>query len=158
MERVTISMSDEFAAELAVFMATNNYDNRSEAVRDLARQGLRQARSGDSAAGECVATLSYVFNHHTRELAKRLTDTHHAHHDLHVATMHVHLDHENCLELAVLRGATSAVRAFSKTVIAERGVTHGQINFIPARIETNAQPHHHAENGHHDHLHMHPMG
>ena len=159
MERVTISMSDEFAAELVVFMATNNYENRSEAVRDLARRGLRQARAGDSAAGECVATLSYVFNHHTRELAKRLTDTHLAHHDLHVATMHVHLDHENCLELAVLRGATSAVRAFSTAVIAERGVTHGQVNFIPARIEADAHPHR-AEGGRHDHMHMHmhPMG
>jgi CopG family nickel-responsive transcriptional regulator len=122
MERLTISMSDEFASELALFMATNHYDNRSEAVRDLARRGLRQARLHDGVTGECVATLSYVFDHHTRELAKRLTDTHHAHHELQVATMHVHLDHQSCLELAVLRGDASAVREFSKAVIAERGV------------------------------------
>lgn len=163
MERLTISMSDEFASELAVFMATNHYDNRSEAVRDLARLGLRQARLHDGVTGECVATLSYVFDHHTRELAKRLTDTHHAHHELQVATMHVHLDHQNCLELAVLRGNSSAVREFSKAVIAERGVTHGQINFIPVMIETEAHPHHVAGSAHHveghaldHHLHIHP--
>jgi CopG family transcriptional regulator, nickel-responsive regulator len=163
MERLTISMSDEFASELAVFMATNHYDNRSEAVRDLARQGLRQAHLYNGAAGECVATLSYVFNHHTRELAKRLTDAHHAHHELQVATMHVHLDHQNCLELAVLRGDSSAVREFSKAVIAERGVTHGQVSFIPVMIETEAHPHHVAGNAHHveghaldHHLHIHP--
>jgi CopG family nickel-responsive transcriptional regulator len=163
MERLTISMSDEFASELAVFMATNHYDNRSEAVRDLARLGLRQARLHDGVTGECVATLSYVFDHHTRELAKRLTDTHHAHHELQVATMHVHLDHQNCLELAVLRGDSSAVREFSKAVIAERGVTHGQINFIPVMIETEAHPHHVAGNAPHveghaldHHLHIHP--
>ena len=163
MERLTISMSDEFASELAVFMATNHYDNRSEAVRDLARQGLRQAHLYNGVAGECVATLSYVFNHHTRELAKRLTDTHHAHHELQVATMHVHLDHQNCLELAVLRGDSSAVREFSKAVIAERGVTHGQVSFIPVMIETEAHPHHVAGNAHHveghaldHHLHIHP--
>ena len=163
MERLTISMSDEFASELAVFMATNHYDNRSEAVRDLARQGLRQAHLYNGVAGECVATLSYVFNHHTRELAKRLTDAHHAHHELQVATMHVHLDHQNCLELAVLRGDSSAVREFSKAVIAERGVTHGQVSFIPVMIETEAHPHHVAGNAHHveghaldHHLHIHP--
>jgi CopG family nickel-responsive transcriptional regulator len=155
MERVTISMSDEFAAELAIFMAANHYDNRSEAVRDLARRGLRQTQLEDGAAGDCVATLSYVFNHHTRELAKRLTDAHHAHHELQVATLHVHLDHENCLELAVLRGDVSTVRAFSKSVIAERGVTHGQVNVIPVQTETKAHAHHPAGDAH-AHLHTHP--
>jgi CopG family transcriptional regulator, nickel-responsive regulator len=156
MERLTISMSDEFAAELALFMATNHYDNRSEAVRDLARQGLRQAHLYNGVAGECVATLSYVFNHHTRELAKRLTDAHHAHHELQVATMHVHLDHQNCLELAVLRGDASAVREFSKAMIAERGVTHGQVSFIPVMIETEAHSHHVEGHAPDHHLHIHP--
>ncbi len=155
MERLTISMSDEFAAELAVFMATNHYENRSEAVRDLARQGLRQAHLYNRVAGECVATLSYVFNHHTRELAKRLTDTHHAHHELQVATMHVHLDHQSCLELAVLRGDASAVREFSSAVIAERGVTHGQVSLIPVMIETDAHRHSEGHTPEH-HLHIHP--
>jgi len=151
MERVTISMSDEFATELAVFMAANHYDNRSEAVRDLARQGLRQANLLEGSAGECIATLSYVFNHNTRELAKRLTGAHHAHHELQVATLHVHLDHENCLELAVLRGETQQVRDFARTVIAERGVTHGQVSLIPVVTATEAHQHHRA-----GHRHTHP--
>jgi CopG family nickel-responsive transcriptional regulator len=155
MERVTISMSDEFASDLAAFMAQHHYDNRSEAVRDLARRGLRQAKLQDGAAGECIATLSYVFNHHTRELAKRLTDAHHAHHELQVATLHVHLDHENCLELAVLRGDAASVRDFSAAVIAERGVTHGQVNVIPVDLATEA--HRHDGDGHAaQHLHTHP--
>jgi CopG family transcriptional regulator, nickel-responsive regulator len=141
MERVTISLSDEFANELATFMADSHYDNRSEAIRDLARLGLKQAKLDTGIAGDCIATLSYVFNHHTRELAKRLTDTHHAHHELQVATMHVHLDHENCLELAVLRGDAAVVRAFSSAVIAERGVTHGQMTLIPAKLQVEAHAH-----------------
>jgi CopG family nickel-responsive transcriptional regulator len=118
MERVTISMSDELAAELGEFMATYRYDNRSEALRDLARLGLERARIDHRVTGQCFATLAYVFNHHTRELAARLTEKHHAHHELHVATLHVHLDHENCLEVAVLRGEAAATREFSKAVIA----------------------------------------
>ncbi len=153
MERVTISMSDEFAAELAVFMADNHYDNRSEAVRDLARRGLSQANLHAGVNGECVAALSYVFNHHTRELARRLTDAHHHRHELQVATMHVHLDHESCLELAVLRGDAVEVSDFCKSVVAERGVVHDQVNFIPVTMETMARRH---QGEARDHLHLHP--
>ncbi len=152
MERVTISMSDEFAAELAAFMADNHYQNRSEALRDLARLGLKRAGLDSGLGGDCIATLSYVFNHHTRELAKRLTDAHHDHHGLQVATMHVHLDHERCLEVAVLRGDASDVREFSKTVIAERGVKHGQVSFVPVAEGEEA----HAHAGYHPHPHKHP--
>lgn len=160
MERVTISMPDEFAAELTAFMTSNHYDNRSEAVRDLARLGLQRAQLDRSDAGRCVATLSYVFNHHTRELSKRLTGAHHGHHDLQIATMHVHLDHDNCLEVAILQGETAAIREFAKTVIAERGVKHGQVTVIPAMIQSEA--HAHGPKGHrphaHPHLHAHPKG
>ena len=148
-------MSDELAAELAAFMASYRYENRSEAVRDLARLGLKRARIDHSMTGQCFATLSYVFNHHTRELATRLTEKHHAHHELHVATMHVHLDHENCLEVAVLRGEAAAAREFAKAVIAERGVKHGQVSFVPITVETSA--HSHFGGGHgHSHAHSHP--
>lgn len=154
MERVTISMSDEFAAELADYMEAYRYENRSEAVRDLARLGLKQAKIDHALAGQCVATLSYVFNHHTRELPKRLTDAHHDHHDLHVATTHIHLDHENCLEVAILRGDASEVREFCKAVIAERGVIHGQVSFVP--ITVSAETHGHGAGHDHAHLHTHP--
>ena len=155
MERVTISMSDEFAAEFSAFMDSAGYANRSEALRDLARIGLQHARLTAKSESECFATLSYVFNHHTRELSKRLTASHHDHHHLHVATMHVHLDHENCLEVAVLRGKAGVVRDFANGVIAERGVTHGQVSFIPVTLET--QTHRHGDDANAgNHLHAHP--
>jgi CopG family nickel-responsive transcriptional regulator len=152
-ERITISVSDEFATELAEFMASERYDNRSEAVRDLARLGLNRARIDHSISGDCVATLSYVFSHHTRELARRLMDAHHEHHGHQVATMHVHLDHDSCLEVAVLRGDAAEVREFAKTIIAERGVTHGQVSFVPVSIDATAHPHGGAS---HRHSHIHP--
>jgi CopG family transcriptional regulator, nickel-responsive regulator len=141
MERVTISVSDQFAAELGAFMRERGYENRSEALRDLARLGLERARREARAEGSCVATLSYVFDHHTRSLASRLTESHHAQHDLHVATMHVHLDHDACLEVAVLRGEAATVREFADAVIAERGVKHGQVNFIPMKHDARAHRH-----------------
>ncbi len=154
MERITISVSDEFAAELAAFMEREQYDNRSEAVRDMARLGLQtRALRDPDIAGECIATLSYVFDHRTRELAKRLTDAQHAHHDLHVATLHVHLDHDTCLEVAVLRGDAASVKDFARAVIAERGVVHGQIDFVPVTLDMAAHAHGRVS---HPHAHAHP--
>jgi len=155
MERVTISMSEDFAEELQGFMAAKGYDNRSEAIRDLARRGLEKSRMESGGDGDCLAALVYVFNHHTRELAKRLTQAHHRQHDIEIATMHIHLDHENCVEVAVLRGEVAHVREFANSVIAERGVQHGQVSFIP--IEVDAAQHGHGDHGHpHRHEHLRP--
>ncbi len=159
MERITISVSHEFAAELAAFMATNHYENRSEALRDLARRGLDRANVEEGSAGDCVVALSYVYNHHTRELSRRLTEQHHAHHDIEVATMHVHLDHDSCLEVAILRGWLPVVREVANAIIAERGVTHGQVHYVPVVIDSAAHghgPHRHGHSHPHTHTHTHP--
>jgi nickel-responsive transcriptional regulator NikR len=110
MERITISLDAELAAEFDRLIAERGYKNRSEAVRDLLRAHLEQARRQRGEASHCVASLSYVYNHHERDLAERLTALQHGQHDLTVATLHAHLDHENCLESVILRGPTAAVR------------------------------------------------
>jgi CopG family nickel-responsive transcriptional regulator len=157
MQRVTISMADGLADELDIFMRDNGYENRSEAVRDLARAGLDRARSQSAGSGQCLASLLYVFDHGVREIPKRLTQAYHAHHELSVATLHVHLDHDNCLEVAVLRGDSAAVRDFARGVIAERGVRHGQVTFIPVDIEEAGHRHGNAEPAL-PHTHVYPKG
>lgn len=144
MQRITISIDEELAGAFDALIQQRGYQNRSEAVRDLLREHLEAARhiqSGAGEAGHCVANLSYVYNHHARDLAERLTALQHAHHDLTVTTMHVHLDHESCLESVILRGATGAVRAFADSLAAERGVRHGQINVISVEVASSAHAH-----------------
>ncbi len=136
MERITVSLDTELAAEFDQLIAARGYKNRSEAVRDLLRSHLEAARQSEGTADHCVANLSYVYNHHERDLAERLTALQHGQHDLTVATMHAHLDHENCLESVILRGATPAVRAFADALMAERGVRHGQVNLIAVEIDS----------------------
>jgi nickel-responsive transcriptional regulator NikR len=102
-------------------MNTRGYDNRSEAIRDLARAGLQQAAMEVGGAHPCVAALVYVYDHGERELPKRLTRDFHQHHDLAQTTLHVHLDQESCMEVTVLKGRGSDVQRFADHVIAERG-------------------------------------
>lgn len=130
MERFTISLDDRLAHQFDAWIAERAYGNRSEAVRDLLRAELGRSALESVAGTHCVACLSYVFNHHERDLAERLTALQHAHHDLTASTMHVHLDHDHCLETVILRGPADRVMRFSDVICAERGVHHGKLNLI----------------------------
>ena len=151
MQRITITIDDDLLAAVDTLMARRGYASRSETFRDILRDMMDRQSAGDPKA-DCIATLSYVFDHATRDLASRLTHAHHEHHDLSVASMHVHLDHESCLEVSVLRGATGSVTAFADTLSTQRGVRHGHLHLIPVRF--SAADHKHGERSTaHTHLH-----
>lgn len=153
MQRFTISLDDALASEFDRLIAERGYGNRSEAVRDLLRGQLDRQRETADPTTACVACLSYVYNHHERDLGERLTAMHHAHHDLTLSSTHVHLDHEHCLETVLLRGPAVQVRALADAVCAERGVHHGHLNLI------SVQPHDHHQHGDDAgaHVHLKPM-
>jgi CopG family transcriptional regulator, nickel-responsive regulator len=147
MQRVTITVDDDLTAELDRFMAARSYANRSEAIRDLARSGLQQAATEVASARQCVAALVYMYDHETRELPQRLARDFHERHDLAQTTLHVHLDHDNCLEITVLKGRGSDVQQFADHIIAERGVRHGHVVYLPAdAAHTHGRGHGHTHN------------
>ena len=149
MERFTISLDESLAQEFDALIRARGYANRSEAVRDMLRRELENDRLAREDAPHCVASLSYVYNHHERRLAERLTDLQHHAHDLVVSSMHVHLDHDNCLETLFLRGHTEEVRGIAEKISAERGVRHAALNLVP--VDTEAVLHH----VHHVHIRPH---
>jgi CopG family nickel-responsive transcriptional regulator len=130
MDRFTISLGEELASAFDELIKQRGYTTRSEAVRDILRDLLQKRDQTHDGNGLCVASLSYIYNHHERQLSERLANLQHEHHDLTVATMHVHLDHEQCLETAALKGPAKTVRHFAEKIIAERGVRHGQLNLV----------------------------
>jgi len=103
----------------------------------------RSSAAGSSRPTNCarVATLSYIYDHAARELPKRLTQDFHTHPGLAQATLHVHLDQDSCLEVTVPKGNSGEVKAFADHVIAERGVRHGHIAYMPADVRSH--PHRH---------------
>jgi CopG family nickel-responsive transcriptional regulator len=141
MQRVTITLDDDLMSELDRVIAMKGYQNRSEAIRDLARAGIREAIIDAGGSKNCVAALVYVYDHTARELSKRLVRSFHDHHDLSLATMHIHLDHDNCMEVTVLKGDSREVRHTAEHVIAERGVRHGRLIMIPVEMETQRHSH-----------------
>lgn len=129
MQRVTISLDDDVAAALDDLVERRGYASRSAAVREL----VRAAASREAATGpgrSCLGVLSYVFDHERRELQHRLTHAHHDHHVLNLSTLHLHLDHDTCLEVSVLRGPAGEIRDLAARVSAERGVRLGDLRLI----------------------------
>ena len=113
MQRITITVDDALLDQFDAYMKRHGYVNRSEAFRDLARHQLSSEHIEQDKSGDCIGCFSYVYNHNERQLARRLIEAQHHHHDLSLSTLHVHLDHDNCMEAVVVRGATAAVRLFA---------------------------------------------
>jgi CopG family nickel-responsive transcriptional regulator len=145
MDRFTISLDEKLADAFDSLIKERGYATRSEAVRDILRSHLQQSAEKRSSKGPCVANLSYVYNHHERDLSERLTSIQHAHHDLTVSTMHAHLDHDQCIETVMLKGPVKRVREFADEIIAERGVRHGVLNLVNVEISA---PHSHDGSSH----------
>lgn len=141
MARITIVLDDELLEEVDRLSRRRGYQNRSEAIRDLVRGGLGQIAETEDGDHACVAALVYAYNHGERELAKRLVKTFHDHHDLAVSALHVHLDHDTCLEVSVLRGKVGEVNHLAEHIIAERGVRHGQVVIFPAGEKQESHSH-----------------
>ncbi len=139
MQRLTFSVDDDLAEAFEGWAKSQGYANRSEAFRDLLRAKLGEQQLSQQPKGPCVATLSFVYDHHARQLAMRLADMQHEHHELTVSSMHAHLDHHQCIETLILRGQADAVRALAQQLMAQPGVTHGALHVVP--IADHGHPH-----------------
>lgn len=155
MDRFTVSLDETLLAQFDDYIHRRGYDNRSEAVRDVLRQVLENERLADTDSGQCIACLSYIYNHNERELSRRLVQASHAHHDLTHSTLHLHLDHENCMEVSILQGATASVRRFADAIMAETGVRHGALNAVPVEVKVTDSHHHHDDGDGQSHPHVH---
>src|ERR1700722_6409759 len=126
--RVSISLEDALLQSFDRHIAAKGYATRSEAIRDLIRDCL-VAEQAKNRQGEQVAIVTMVYDHHARELAAKLLDKQHHHHNLIVSTLHIHLGAHHCLEVSVLRGSGKEVVHLGDELLATKGVLHGDITF-----------------------------
>jgi CopG family nickel-responsive transcriptional regulator len=126
--RFGVSLDESLLARFDVLCAERGYPTRSEAIRDLIRASLVQKEWEGDSAHEVAGALTLVYDHHTGNLAQRLTEIQHDFHQLIVATLHVHLNHNNCMETLVLKGQAAELRRFGDRIIATRGVKYGALS------------------------------
>lgn len=136
--RIGVAIDADLLASFDALIEKQGYENRSEAFRDLIRDRLIRAES-EQPNKEVVGTLTLVYDHHQRNLTERITNLQHDHHGVVVSTLHVHLDHHNCLEVLILRGKSKVVRQLADLLVSIKGIQHGQLAVTAAEIGQKPQ-------------------
>ncbi len=124
--RFSVSLPPALLEQLDKMTGEKGYDNRSLAIADMIRAQLIEHRQKTD-SGEIAGTITLVYDHHKPHLQASLTDIQHDHHDAILSTVHVHLDHHNCLEVLIVRGKASVIRKIADELIAAKGVKHGKL-------------------------------
>ena len=120
--RFGVSLDSELLRKFDDLIREKNYSNRSEALRDLIRQELvsKEWEVGEEVAG----AITLIYDHHHRELLNKVTDLQHDFQDVIISTQHVHLDHNNCLEIVAVRGQPGGVRKLAEMLRSIKGIKH----------------------------------
>lgn len=123
--RFGVSMDEELLEKFDKLIVQKGYANRSEALRDLVRDALVQRQwESDS---QVVGVITLLYDHHARNLESELTEIQHEHHAQILSTMHLHLDHNNCLEIVAVRGKGREIGELATQLIGMKGVRHGKL-------------------------------
>ena len=126
LSRIGVAVDSDLLKRFDNFIAKQGYTNRSEAFRDLIRDRLVMATVDDPRAA-VVGTVTLIYDHHSRLLPDKLMNLQHDHHHLIVCTTHAHLDHDNCLEVVILKGESRRVQKLADVLIGIKGVQHGRL-------------------------------
>lgn len=150
LSRFSISTEENLLQSFDQLIARQGYSNRSEAFRDLMRDAIIKSKIEDSPqTGEVLGTLTLVYDHHASELSDKMNDLQHQYYNLIVSVLHVHVNHDDCMEVIVMRGEIGQVRLVSESLLTLRGVKHGKLFVtLPAQQiagdKKNSHPHHHS--------------
>ena len=123
--RIGVAINDDLLEEFDKLIGKRGYTNRSEAFRDLIRNELVQ-EVWETSDAVVFGTVTLVYDHHVRMLTEKLTELQHQFHSSILSSMHVHLDHDNCLEVILVKGKAPVVQKLANSLIATKGVKHGR--------------------------------
>jgi len=124
--RLGLSMDERLLAKLDGMVHDSKYTHRSEFVRDMLRQRLVEEEWERDA--EVVGTVTLIYDHHFRRLSEKLTDLQHHHHEVILATTHVHLDEEMCAEMILMKGRAGEIKAVADHLRQHKGVLHAALS------------------------------
>lgn len=123
--RFGVSMPATLLEDFDKIIKTKGYTNRSEAIRDMIRDAIVEYHWMEGK--EVVGTITIVYDHHKKGVMEKLADLQHIHYGKIFSSTHIHLDHENCLEVIVVRGKPQEIKELADNIIALRGVNHGKL-------------------------------
>lgn len=146
--RFGVSVEDELLQSFDQLIAAKGYETRSGTLRDLMRDAPIKSKLAVSAEnGEVIGNLTLVYDHHASDLTDKMDDLQHERHELIMSVLHIHINHDNCMEVIVPRGEIKDVHSLAESLLSLKGVKHGKLFVtLPANKITGAKP---GRNGHH---------
>lgn len=129
--RFGVSLPAKLLEDFDKKIKRRGYSNRSEAIRDLIRNELVK-EEWENVSGETAAAVILVYDHHQRGLTEKLTEKQHEYYEYIISTMHSHLDHDNCIEVILLRGNVEKIRQIAENLVSQKHVKLGR--FVPATL------------------------
>lgn len=120
--RFGVSLEEDLLQRFDDLIHRRKYTNRSEALRDMIRQEL--VKQEWEAGGDVAGAITYIYDHHTRELLSKITDIQHDTQEIIISTQHIHLDHHHCLEIIAVKGRVKKVLKLADSLKAIKGVRH----------------------------------
>jgi CopG family nickel-responsive transcriptional regulator len=140
--RFSVSLEADLLEQFDRYCADGRFATRSEAIRQLLRETLTQ-QGFTAGAGDAAATLTLVYDHHRVHVSEKLVELQHRHPELIVSTTHVHLDHDHCLEVIILRGPAAKLQEMAAGLRGLKGVHTGQLVLAAVGETPNGHGHHH---------------
>jgi CopG family nickel-responsive transcriptional regulator len=135
--RFGISMESDLLHEFDHHIERKGYTNRSEAIRDIVREKLVE-ESTQNPTGNVYGALVFMYDHHKRELEKSLSNIQHDYFENIISTSHVHVDHDHCMEVVLLKGKASTLKTIGEKILSFKGVKHGKIT-LTASLSNHAR-------------------
>jgi len=130
--RFGVSLDKELLLRFDEHIKEHQYNNRSEALRDLIRKELLAREWADDQ--QVAGAITFLYNHHNRDLLSRITDIQHDYQEVIISTQHIHLDHDHCLEIIAVNGRAKEIKTLASMISAVKGVQYGSINMASTHL------------------------
>ncbi|MCX8056187.1 MAG: nickel-responsive transcriptional regulator NikR [Ignavibacteria bacterium] len=127
--RFGVSMEESLIEKFDNYLMKRGYYNRSEAIRDLVRDLLAKEKV-ELKNATVYGIVSFIYEHHQRELEEKITEYQHENYKSIISTTHIHIDHENCLEVIIMKDKAQKIKSIADSIFALKGVKSGQISFV----------------------------
>ena len=136
MENITrfgVSIEPDLLKKFDKIIKKKGYTNRSEAIRDIIRKNLITEKAEDPNS-EAIGTLTMIYDHHAGNLTNKLLDLQHKHHKEILTTTHIHVDHDNCLEVLALKGKIVNIQKLADNIKSLKGIKHGELVITESKL------------------------
>ncbi|WNY27740.1 nickel-responsive transcriptional regulator NikR [Methanolapillus ohkumae] len=130
--RIGVSLPDNLLTKFDNIIEERGYSSRSEGIRDAIRSYINHYEWMNDIKGKRVGTISLVYDHTKRGLSNMMAEIQHEHSNIIKTSIHVHLDHENCLEVVVLEGDGVEIKLLAEKILSLNGVKFSKLTTVPS--------------------------